>query len=172
MTGPEDIDACYRLLDLTPGAPADDVKSAWRDLVKIWHPDRFAGDPRLQQRCQEKIKQINQAYETLKMYAGDSLEAMPAIYRPDPPLRCASCGRILPLGERECYWCNQENGMPAASLERDRTAWRWTLTGLGTIAIAAVLFHFAFEGLQHTFAYLFILLASFAFLRQVYHSMR
>jgi len=171
--GPQDdLEACYRALDLAPGASAEDVKTAWRDLVKIWHPDRFAGDPRLQQRCQEKIKQINKAYDVLKGYTGENGYA-PAIYRPEQPqLRCAACGRVLPPGERECYWCNQDTGMPAASLARDRTAWRWTMTGLGTIAVAAVLFHFAFEGLQNTFAYLFVLLVSFAFLRQVYHTMR
>jgi cytoskeletal protein RodZ len=42
-----------------------ELKSAYRDLAKVWHPDRFAHDPRLQQKAQEKLKEINDAYEQL-----------------------------------------------------------------------------------------------------------
>ena len=32
----------------------------------MWHPDRFLNNPRLQQKADEKMKEINQAYEILK----------------------------------------------------------------------------------------------------------
>ncbi len=57
--------AYYRVLGLEPGASVDELKLAHRDLVKVWHPDRFADDPRLQMKAQEKLKQINEAYEFL-----------------------------------------------------------------------------------------------------------
>ena len=56
---------CYRLLETAPESSPEELKRAYRDLVKVWHPDRFAGDPRLQARAQEKLKQINQAYEAI-----------------------------------------------------------------------------------------------------------
>jgi hypothetical protein len=56
---------CYELLGLAPGASAEELKAAHRDLVKVWHPDRFAHDPRLQQKAQERLKEINEAYELL-----------------------------------------------------------------------------------------------------------
>ncbi|HSN68049.1 MAG TPA: DnaJ domain-containing protein, partial [Thermoanaerobaculia bacterium] len=55
----------YRLLEVTPDAPDEDVRRAWRDLTKVWHPDRFAHDAELQRRAQEKLKEINAAYETI-----------------------------------------------------------------------------------------------------------
>jgi hypothetical protein len=53
------------LLGLKPGASAQEIKAAYRDLAKVWHPDRFSHDPRLQQKAQDKLKEINEAYEAL-----------------------------------------------------------------------------------------------------------
>ena len=59
------IEQCYRVLDLQPGASPEDVKRAHRDLTKVWHPDRFAHDPALRARAEEKLKEINAAYERI-----------------------------------------------------------------------------------------------------------
>lgn len=57
----------YAVLELAPGAAAPEVRNAWVDLVKIWHPDRHAHEPeRLRQRAEEKLQLINQAYERLR----------------------------------------------------------------------------------------------------------
>lgn len=56
------IEQCYRVLDLPPGASVEEVKRAHRELTKVWHPDRFAQDPALRARAEEKLKQINEAY--------------------------------------------------------------------------------------------------------------
>ncbi len=55
----------YAILDLTPSASPADVRQAYRDLVQVWHPDRFAHDPRLQRKAQVKLQSINDAYERL-----------------------------------------------------------------------------------------------------------
>lgn len=55
----------YRILGLEPGVSIDEIKEAWRELVKVWHPDRFTNDPKLQKRAHEKLKEINGAYEVL-----------------------------------------------------------------------------------------------------------
>lgn len=62
----DDFGSYYLLLGLQPGAAPEEIKEAWRDLVQVWHPDRFNGNDRLQQKAQEKLKQINQAYEKLR----------------------------------------------------------------------------------------------------------
>lgn len=60
------LDDAYRLLDLTPRASDEDVKGAHRDLMKVWHPDRFGHDSSLRQKAEEKLKTINDAYDTIQ----------------------------------------------------------------------------------------------------------
>ena len=55
----------YDMLGVKPGVSDGELKAAHRDLAKVWHPDRFLHDPRLQEKAQEKLKQINEAYEQL-----------------------------------------------------------------------------------------------------------
>ena len=55
----------YVVLDLDSSASPADVQQAYRDLVQVWHPDRFAHDPRLQRKAQAKLQAINDAYERL-----------------------------------------------------------------------------------------------------------
>jgi Flp pilus assembly protein TadB len=59
------LDDSYALLDIRPGATEDEVKRAHRDLAKVWHPDRFANDTPLRRKAEEKLKDINDAYETI-----------------------------------------------------------------------------------------------------------
>lgn len=60
------LDDAYRLLDLDPGASDEEVKTACRDLTKVWHPDRFGNDPQLRQKAEEKLKAILEAHETIR----------------------------------------------------------------------------------------------------------
>ncbi len=53
----------YQVLGLQNGASKEEIKQAHRDLVKIWHPDRFgADDARLRCRAEAKLREINEAY--------------------------------------------------------------------------------------------------------------
>lgn len=60
-----DLAECYRILDLEYGASLDEVKRSYRELVKVWHPDRFRGDLKLKAKAEEKLKQLNLAFERL-----------------------------------------------------------------------------------------------------------
>src|ERR1043165_2825178 len=62
----EEIRQHLQALGLKSCATQDQAKQAYRDLLMVWHPDRFPADSRLQQLAQEKTKQINLAYQTLK----------------------------------------------------------------------------------------------------------
>ncbi len=62
----DDLERDYEVLGLKLGASPEEVKQAYRDLVKVWHPDRFPNNPRLQKKAQEKLKEINLAYERLE----------------------------------------------------------------------------------------------------------
>jgi large-conductance mechanosensitive channel len=58
----------YQILGLRKGASEEEIKEAYKDLVKVWHPDRFTHDPDLQKKAEEKLKVINFAYERLIEY--------------------------------------------------------------------------------------------------------
>ncbi|HEY9798759.1 MAG TPA: dynamin family protein [Leptolyngbyaceae cyanobacterium] len=55
----------YKILELQQGASFADVKQAYRNLVKKWHPDLFVGKPELQKQAQEKMLLFNEAYKIL-----------------------------------------------------------------------------------------------------------
>lgn len=60
-----ELDRAYEVLGVKPGVSDRELKAAHRDLAKVWHPDRFVHDPRLQQKAQDKLREINEAYEQL-----------------------------------------------------------------------------------------------------------
>lgn len=63
-----DLQTCFQVLELPKDASQEQIRQAYRDLVAIWHPDRFADRPRLRQRAEAKLKEINEAYETLESF--------------------------------------------------------------------------------------------------------
>ncbi|MFP3701988.1 DnaJ domain-containing protein, partial [Burkholderia sp. SIMBA_013] len=54
------------VLDLAPPVDFPRIKARYRELVKIHHPDANGGD----KAAEEKLKEINQAYNTLKACYG------------------------------------------------------------------------------------------------------
>jgi hypothetical protein len=54
-----------RVLGLEPGAGPKDIKAAYRMMAKVWHPDRFQGDPTLKAAAEDKLKAINAAFSYL-----------------------------------------------------------------------------------------------------------
>ncbi len=59
----------YEILGVQRGAGEDQIKSAYRALAKKYHPDNYAGSP-LQELANEKMQEINEAYDTIM--SGDS----------------------------------------------------------------------------------------------------
>ena len=50
----------YSVLGVREDASTREIKSAYRNLMKKWHPDRKQGDD-----AEKKMAQINMAYEVL-----------------------------------------------------------------------------------------------------------
>ena len=53
------------ILGLEDDATADDIKIAYRETVQILHPDKFAGNEKLQSRATEQFKRLQEAYDLL-----------------------------------------------------------------------------------------------------------
>jgi hypothetical protein len=62
----DEVIQAYAMLEMSPGASPAEVKQAYRDLVKVWHPDRFSHDADLHRKAQEKMKALNDAYQHLR----------------------------------------------------------------------------------------------------------
>jgi curved DNA-binding protein CbpA len=60
-----DVYRAYEILGLMPGASQEEIKLAYRKLVKLWHPDGFI-NPQQKLEAEEKTKVINAAYLKLK----------------------------------------------------------------------------------------------------------
>jgi hypothetical protein len=71
----QDLEHYYTVLGIDRDASLSQIKEAYRDLVKVWHPDRFTGDSKLQNRANEKLKKINEAYHALTEYHSRRQEA-------------------------------------------------------------------------------------------------
>jgi len=54
----------YEVLGLKPGATQEEIKKAYRNLIKQYHPDQYGDNP-LKDLAEEKMREINAAYDTL-----------------------------------------------------------------------------------------------------------
>ena len=54
----------YEVLNIREGASIDEIKKAYKELVKKYHPDQYQNNP-LSGLAEEKLKEINQAYDSL-----------------------------------------------------------------------------------------------------------
>lgn len=73
-----DIETSYKTLALNPGSPYKEIKLAYIAKVKQYHPDRFTAESINHHLAENKLKEVNLAFETLmqhfKAYAPDTEE--------------------------------------------------------------------------------------------------
>lgn len=115
-----DLSKAYELLGVKPGVSSGELKAAHRDLAKVWHPDRFVHDPRLQEKAQEKLKEINEAYELL--ISGKTPRPAP------PPPRAAT----------ETVYTAPVVSVERRSAPREGSSWKSALVVLLFLAVFAV----------------------------------
>lgn len=54
----------YEVLGIKEGASEEEIKRAYRELVKKYHPDQYQNNP-LSKLAEEKLREINEAYDYL-----------------------------------------------------------------------------------------------------------
>ncbi len=75
-----EIKKSFEILELDPNASVDEAKQAYKDIVNVWHPDRFSHNSRLKEKAEEKLKEVNVAYETVNSFLSSKKGLRP---RPD-----------------------------------------------------------------------------------------
>jgi DnaJ like chaperone protein len=67
----KDTDSAYEVLEISPDATDDEVKSAYRRMAMKNHPDKVSTlGPEVQKAAEEKFRKIQEAYETIKKQRG------------------------------------------------------------------------------------------------------
>lgn len=59
----------YEVLGIKEGASEEEIRRAYKDLVRKYHPDKYANNP-LSDLAEEKMKEINEAYNYLMKNKG------------------------------------------------------------------------------------------------------
>ena len=60
-----EISKAFRLLDITPSANLEDLKKAYKEKIKYYHPDKFQNNPVMEKVATDKTRQVVEAYALL-----------------------------------------------------------------------------------------------------------
>ena len=78
----DDLLQYYAILGIKHNASPEAAKKAYRNMAKVWHPDRYANNPTLKAKAEVEIKKINQAYEAIKAYGNANRTVLKSNHRP------------------------------------------------------------------------------------------
>ena len=67
----QEVDSAYKILGIDPNATDEDVKKAYREMAKKYHPDKVAylGED-VRKSAEQKLQEVNEAYEKIKKQRG------------------------------------------------------------------------------------------------------
>jgi hypothetical protein len=59
---------CCEILEIPSGSSISEIEQSFREMIKVWHPDRFSDNPILQERATHKTSEITRAYRWLRRH--------------------------------------------------------------------------------------------------------
>ena len=67
----DEVDGSYKILEIDKSVSNDEVKSAYRRMVKKYHPDKLRNlGPEHVKGAEEKFRQVQKAYEHIQKERG------------------------------------------------------------------------------------------------------
>ncbi len=107
----QEVERSYRLLEVTPGASREEIRSTYLALVNVWHPDRFQHDATLQAKAVAKLQAINVAFAAIR----------------DAPLASRAAGAApQPAGRSTAVAPSKPNAGARSAAEWAALGWRLT----------------------------------------------
>ncbi len=70
----------YQVLGVSPSATDDEIKTAYRQLARKYHPDNYVDNP-LADLATEKMKEINEAYDEIQRRRREGGQSASGSYR-------------------------------------------------------------------------------------------
>jgi len=68
----DEVTKAYANLELERPATLEQAKTAWRKLMRKYHPDRHQGDPRKEELATKVAAQLTEAYRIVRQDLGDA----------------------------------------------------------------------------------------------------
>ena len=62
----------YKVLGVSRDATDDEIKKAYRELARKYHPDNYANSPDLAELAGDKMKEVNEAYDEIQRMRSSS----------------------------------------------------------------------------------------------------
>jgi hypothetical protein len=127
----------YAVLGLSPPVTVARLKRRYKSLVKRWHPDRFQSDPVGQVEANQRLRDINIAYDVIAAALADnkpseSAQSHAAQEPMSPPIRQASDPWTRPISlspQESDAWVDAINRMSNWS-PVEEPDWNRTISGL------------------------------------------
>ena len=119
----------YRVLEVAYDAPFDEVKQAYRDLVRVWHPDRFVRNERMQKVATAKLTAINEAYSFIRSMHVNLSEANDS----------TECSDLIDWSIRTASMLSPSAVTPVQQRNKQTKPWRWHSGIFPTIILALLL---------------------------------
>ena len=124
---------CFEILDLDPSVSLQELRTAYRDLVSVWHPDRYAHNPRLQQKAEQKLRQLNAAFEEARLLIETRAEMRRTESGAGEPAREAPSKCPPSMGQTDLKKRRKNPFIEAPSQNNGPAAWQATEAALQTI---------------------------------------
>lgn len=107
-----ELHKAYQSLGLEPGTAFDTIKSRYRRLALVWHPDRMSSAD-AKREAEEELKKINNTFEKLKKHFESE-------HKSGPSCRCQPAAAGPPPNTSQNRSTNQNNNSSPSEAERKR----------------------------------------------------
>lgn len=127
----------YReILGVDASVTSDELKKVYRELVKEWHPDRLLHNPSLQKTAQQRLQEINEAYDHLLALMADpqfrpsahtNKPSREAAAEPRPPNNQTAERPVAPASQLSnryvAFWREHREWLGRVALETVKDPW-------------------------------------------------